>query len=317
MESMLNKEPQVLCDISALGKKRLWKEKKKSNLILAEIYKNVNRKKSERLSECAGFLVFNLTIQNRLQLKTMNSCRVRLCPICSWRRTLKIYSHMSKIMNQIKKEKEYGYLFLTLTVENISGGELCDRITEMMQGFQRFMQRKKVRDVVKGWYRGLEITYNEKNNTYHPHFHVVVAVNKSYFTDTKKYISQKEWVTLWKEAMRLEYTPIVDIRKVKGNTAKAVTEIAKYTVKDSDYIRPYDLNLSEEIVRVLDQALDKRRLVAYGGKFKELHKKLNLDDEMEGDLINVGDEKLDFITEQKIMYVWNVGYSNYFRVDSF
>ena len=49
------------------------------------------------------------------------------------------------------------------------------------------MGRKEVKSIVKGYIRKLEVTYNsdmssKSYDTYHPHFHVVIAVNKSYFT---------------------------------------------------------------------------------------------------------------------------------------
>jgi len=46
---------------------------------------------------------------------------------------------------------------------------------------------------------------------------VLLPVKKSYFTG-KLYISQKDWTSLWKKAMKLDYTPIVHIQRVKGKT---------------------------------------------------------------------------------------------------
>ncbi|MTE28523.1 replication protein, partial [Winogradskyella sp. ZXX205] len=82
--------------------------------------------------------------------------------------------------------------------------------------------------------------------------HVLLPVKKSYFG--KNYIKQTEWTSLWKKAMKLDYTPIVDIRRVKGKAKidaeqiendvreammeqKAVLEIYKYPVKDTDVVR--------------------------------------------------------------------------------
>ncbi|ELC8464112.1 protein rep (plasmid) [Clostridium perfringens] len=49
-----------------------------------------------------------------------------------------------------------------------------------------FVNRKKVKNVVIGYFRGLEVTNNlDKNSndydTYHPHFNIILMVNKSYF----------------------------------------------------------------------------------------------------------------------------------------
>ncbi|RMH95205.1 replication protein, partial [Stutzerimonas nitrititolerans] len=58
---------------------------------------------------------------------------------------------------------------------------------------------KRVNSIAKGYVRKLEITYNKERDDYHPHFHVLIAVNKSYFTDKRYYISQKEWLELWRD----------------------------------------------------------------------------------------------------------------------
>ena len=302
---------QPLVDISTTGKERNWKFKKNNNDMLAYIYDSIDPAKAERLRNCSSFLIFGRTKDNQLKLKKMNSCRVRLCPVCAWRRSLKIYSHMTKIMNYVQESDCYEYLFITLTVKNCYPEELNDHITLLLQSWQRFIQRKEIKNICIGSWRGLEITYNDLNNTFHPHFHVIFCVNKNYFK--KNYMSQARFTDLWKDSLRADYTPIVNVKKVKGNTTKAVAECAKYAVKDTDYIRPDDLDLSQFIVEILDKALDGRRLISYTGLFKDIHLKLNLDDEIDGDLIHVDNDDHDDFTNEEILYVWHVGYNNYFR----
>ena len=289
------------------------------NEYLAIAYDEIDKSKAERLRDCASWLEYEKQDNGLKRLVNANFCRVRLCPMCVWRRGLKIYSQTNAIMDAMKKEKEYGYVFLTLTIKNVTADELDSSITEMLKAWQRLMNRKRVDTAVIGWYRGLEIThnldYNSKDfDTFHPHFHCVFAVNKAYFKNAE-YITQKEWQTLWRESMRLDYDPQVDVRRVKGETAKAVSEVAKYAVKDSDYIIPDDWELTVDTVRLLDKVLHKRRFVAYGKKFKELHKKLNLDDTEDGDLIRVDNDKEESGTGEKIFYSWNVGYQQYTKVD--
>lgn len=156
----------------------------------------------------------------------------------------------------------------------------------MMKGFNRLMKYKRVDTAVLGYFRALEITKNHEEDTYHPHFHVLLPVKRSYFG--KNYIKQAEWTSLWKRAMKLDYTPIVDIRRVKGRAKidaeqiesdvreammeqKAVLEISKYPVKDTDVVRGdkvTDDNLNT--VFYLDDALSARRLIGYGGILKEI-----------------------------------------------
>src|SRR5699024_9798846 len=125
---------------------------------------------------------------------------------------------------------------------------------------------------VKGYFRSLEITYNKKDNTYHPHFHLILAVNESYFKDTRIYLTQNDWTNLWKKSLKVDYTPVVDVRRVKSKNkdfGKVIAETAKYTVKADDYLikdedGKIDEELTDNVVKTLDKALHRKRLVSFG-----------------------------------------------------
>lgn len=307
----------ALDDRSRSGRKRPWKEKKVMNEYLALVYDQVNPKKAIRLRECSKFLLFRRYSDGSKKLHGMTSCRVRLCPICSWRRSLKTYFTMRSILDQCRKEHDYAYLFLTLTVESCQGDALSDTLDRMMRAWNNLLRDPAVDKPVKAWYRAMEVTHNvnplsESYDTFHPHFHVLIAVNPSYFKDG--YLSQARWTQLWQRVLGVDYTPIVDIRRVKGDDAKAVAECAKYSVKDADYLIPEDWDLTVETVRLLDRALDRRRFVAYGKEFKRIKQVLGLEDEEDGSLVDVGDPEEhsdDYILEG---YCWYSGYRQYYRV---
>lgn len=299
----------VLSDKSGTGRERPWREKKMANEKLSVAYEDVNQQKADRLRDCANMLIFSVGDDGKKKLTQMNSCRVRLCPLCAWRRSLKVHAHTTQILDAMAGK--YAYIFLTLTVRNCTGTELTGTLNQIFKAWDRLLKRTAVKKAVKGWYRGLEVTHNIDCDTYHPHFHTLLAVNKSYF-DSRDYIKQADWADLWKQSLGANYVPVVDVRRVKGSTSKAVAEAAKYTVKDADYIIPEDWELTVETVRTLDAALDRRRLVAYGGEMKAWHKKLNLDDEVDGNLVNVGEaEPVGTLREE--VYFWHTGYSQYVR----
>ncbi len=218
--------------------------------------------------------------------------------------------------------------FLTLTVRNVAGEELKPKISDMMKGFNRLMKYKRVDTAVLGYFRALEITKNHEEDTYHPHFHVLLPVKRSYFG--KNYIKQAEWTSLWKRAMKLDYTPIVDIRRVKGRAKidaeqiesdvreammeqKAVLEISKYPVKDTDVVRGGKVTEDNlNTVFYLDDALSARRLIGYGGILKEIHKELNLGDAEDGDLVKIEEEDDEVANEAfEVMAYWHPGIKNY------
>lgn len=316
---------EILKDINKNGKDNNWKERKESNLKLADSYKRLGFKKYYRVVDCSTFLEFGVTKSSNLKLLKANFCKVRLCPMCAWRRSLKIFGQVSKVMDLVEKNYNYKYLFLTLTVKNCYGEDLKDTLDLMTYSFNKLSERKAFKQAVKGYFRSLEITYNKKDNTYHPHFHLILAVNESYFKDTRIYLTQNDWTNLWKESLKVDYTPVVDVRRVKSKNkdfGKVIAETAKYTVKADDYLikdedGKIDEELTDNVVKTLDKALHRKRLVSFGFIFKEIHKMLKLDDTEDGSLENTDneDELRDDLTDIILRYQWNIGIKNYKLVE--
>src|SRR5699024_7351723 len=104
-----------------------------------------------------------------------NSGKNGLCPICSWKKGRKDALALSVMQQYLKEEEQKEFIFLTLTAPKVKAGELEDEINHYNHSFQKLMQRKEIKTIVKGYVRKLEITYNEKRDDYHPHFHVLLA----------------------------------------------------------------------------------------------------------------------------------------------
>lgn len=290
-----------------------WTDKKIQSLDLAEVYSALGlENKALRLKECGSYLQLALNRESgEKKVYSAHFCKVRLCPMCSWRRSLKIFGQLSKIMDAMKNDG-WEFLFLTLTIKNVSPDNLSESISDLLQGYNKGLKRQKeFKNIVFGDYRALEITRNELTGEYHPHLHCILAVLPSYFTNSNYYLSNKKWSKLWAKSMKIDYNPIVDVRKIKTKKSDnkeekdfsaAVAETAKYTVKSKDYLTDnFDDNL--HIVSILDSALANRRLIGMGGVFKEVHKELNLDDPVNGDLIE--QVSLDPMVWELITYHWH------------
>lgn len=294
-----------------------------------EMKKLINNyeKKSFRVKECGTFLEYKVFKTQEKKLHNANFCKVRLCPMCAWRRSLKIFGQVSQVMNIAKGETSNKFIFLTLTQRNVTGPELKEEIDRLYKAFHYLMKRKKTKQMSLGWFRALEVTYNSASNTFHPHFHIVIMVKSYYEKNKNLYIDQAELTEMWKQSLKIDYTPIVHVEAVKikkGKTIEtAVAEIAKYTVKESDLIIKdqdgiFDLDQTDENIRILDYALAFRRLTAFGGQLKVIHQLLKLDDAENGDLINtdqtdIENNDLEYVIEK---YFWHVGFSNYVKIDS-
>lgn len=263
-------------------------KKKRKNGVLAYFMEKlvsehlVSANTLELIKECNTFMmmVADENLEKKKQHKG-NSCKNRFCPICAWKKARKDALALSVMMAYLKQEEKKEFIFLTLTAPNVSAEELNDEIKHYNQSFQRLMQRKEVRQVVKGYARKLEITYNEERDDYHPHFHVLIAVNKSYFTDTKQYISRDRWLELWQQVTKNPLITQVDVRKVRNGRDDKVYEIAKYSAKDSDYLQ------NQNVFEVFYNALKGKRLIVFSGLFKEAMTKFKngeLDDYKEKDM---------------------------------
>ena len=263
------------------------KKKRKNGVLVYFMEKLVSeRTVSENtlklIKECNTFMmmVADESLEKKKQHKG-NSCKNRFCPICAWKKARKDALALSVMMAYLKQEEKKEFIFLTLTAPNVSAEELNDEIKHYNQSFQRLMQRKEVRKVVKGYARKLEITYNEERDDYHPHFHVLIAVNKSYFTDKDYYISRDRWLELWQQVTKNPLITQVDVRKVRNGRDDKVYEIAKYSAKDSDYLQ------NQNVFEVFYNALKGKRLIVFSGLFKEAMTKFKngeLDDYKEKDM---------------------------------
>lgn len=310
----------ILLDTTKSGQVRPWKEKKMGSQKLADSYYRLgNYKKAKLVRFCGSTLLYKINPETGTKkLYSADFCKVRLCPMCSWRRSLKIFSQVSKIMDVLCMSKKYNFIFLTLTVKNCSGEELSNEIDKLFYGFNKFTKKTAFVKAINGWFRALEITHNTNKNsksydTYHPHFHMILQVNPSYFK-SKYYLKHKDWQKMWHDVMGLDYVPQVYVEKANAkNLSGAVAELAKYTVKDKDYIIKNDISLTDNSVKTLDAALRSRRLCAFGGMMKKVHQELKFDDSENGDLIHVEDEKVERedLASVLVMYRWHIGVNNY------
>lgn len=278
--------------------KRPWHENRGRSEKLAQYFKRADKKgKASRVNECARKPIFKECNCGHKNLAFANFCRERLCPMCAWRKSLRMFADLKKIACDIHHERPtVRWVMLTLTVKNVKSEELSLTIDMMFASYKRLFELKVVKKAVLGWFRALEVTYNEEQDTYHPHFHILLCVPSRYFT-TSDYIKHEEWQQLWKESARLDYEPEVHIQTVKANNRKsddamagAIAEVGKYATK-SQYL-DFDESVVDKIYSVFDTALASRRLIAYGGLLRATKKKLKLEDveSAEIDLVNTDDK---------------------------
>nr|CRY98013.1 hypothetical protein [uncultured prokaryote] len=305
----LKTSQEVLVDKSARGKEKPWAIHKLHSQYIAMAYEDVDPRKAERMKDCANYLSFWRKDDGSMKLHDARFCRVRLCPVCQWRRSLKTYAQMSQVL-EVAKSDGYQFIFLTLTMRNCEACELSDTLSKLLLAFNRLMKYKDVNKAIKGYYRGCEVKHNIERDDFHPHLHCILAVSDNYFNG-RNYLSHAKWVSLWKRALQVDYDPIVNVKRCYGGS-KSVAEACKYAVKAEDIINYDDWEMTVETLRILDNALEKRRFIGLGGVIKDIHKRLHLDDMEDGDLVHTTEQEQGEATKEEIIYFWN-GYSQYER----
>lgn len=277
-----------------------------------------------RVSECCD-IVQHVTTKDYDAMKVhfANSCTNRFCPICSWTKAKKDALMLAVLMEAIYTEKEYEFVFVTLTIPNVVADDLEPSIRRLNGALSKLFRRKIFQKVNKGYVRKLEVTYNDKEyitkemfynarsyfeardlyigdknpnfDTYHPHIHLLVAVNSSYFT-SRDYIKRDTWLKNWREVYGDQSITQVDVRKVNSKPQQvsedstfsqdvtkeghfstdfgAVAEMAKYTAKGNHLL------YSRRVFETFYKALKSKQFITFNGVFKEyvtLYKKGDLD----------------------------------------
>ena len=182
-------------------------------------------------------------------LRSANPCNRRLCPFCEWRRSRawrrRFFEGLPKFHEDFPTHRA---IFLTLTVKNVAVGDLRTCIDEMHRSWNRLHQRSFF--PTKFWFRRTEVTVGSASAnplnapTFHPHIHSVLFVPAGYFSHG--YVRQTEWQKQWMDAARLDYAPVIDVRKASASSSSggatidqsrsAALEASKYATKATDLI---------------------------------------------------------------------------------
>lgn len=274
--------------LSTLPNERPWVRHRAQADFIEDIYLNAPedwlKRYSSRMQLCSQLLEYGWKSDAdgvvNLKFKRTSFCRVRHCPVCQWRRSLRWKARFIEAAPLIGAAYPNArWIFLTLTVRNCDTENLRDTVQHMAKSWQRFTQRAGW--PAKGWIRALEVTHG-KDGRSHPHYHCLLMVPGYYFSGPH-YLSHEKWQKRWKEAARLDYNPVVDVRVIKdkgeGSTPfeVAASETLKYTVKPSDGIQDAEWFLE------MTTQLHKLRGITVGGCLREFMRVLEPDPDEEND----------------------------------
>lgn len=308
-------------------KDKPWVAHRKNADKVQEIYADAESgaffRYATRISDCGQWLIFKqftadelMEHDKKIKLSKAHFCRVRHCPVCAWRRTLALIGRFKRhLPDYLAKYPNYDYIVLTLTVKNPPMEYLRTTIQTMNDAFKKLLKRDAVLKICKGFVKTIEVTKGKDGNP-HPHFHVTIAVNKSYFTDSV-YIKQKRWVELWRDCLKIDSDPVVHVKKayVKKSlrenrdqvtagerVTSALTETVKYSTKEADLIDDpsFLIGLTEQVQRL--------RFISTGGCLKGIlsrDKKQDDPDEITDEEMLLEDDDSDPAKGDQFKCEWN------------
>lgn len=211
------------------------------------------RKSYERIFHCGH------TIIQKNHKITSKYCGDRWCRVCG---SIRMARAIDGYGDQLKSLKDIQ--FLTLTARNVEADGLRKEIESMIKIFQRIRgAARKAKIHIKGL-RKLECTHNSNDDTYNPHFHLLIEGHEA-----ARYILDG-WIERHPDALEAGQC-------LKEADEDAIMELLKYAFK-----LPFNVdNLDDkEIVAadVIFQAMRRKRTLQPFGGIKAVKEDIDAED---------------------------------------
>jgi hypothetical protein len=209
--------------------------------------------KKQRIKYWSTYHCRNVVLQNGDSFSS-SLCRKRWCSCCCRIKT-------AELTNGYKKPlMELGQLyFVTLTRPNVKGRQLKSEIRKLQTAFTRIknnMQSKNYGIKIQGM-RKLEVTYNEKSDTYHPHFHIIMS----------DYLATQTLLKLWHNQFPTANSKAQDVRPIPLGDEQSFIELFKYATKETTKDGE---EYSGEVLNTIYSSLNGIKLYQKYGTFKKV-----------------------------------------------
>lgn len=299
----------------------IWEERnekfREHKLISAQIARrlralgDIYERRADRMAHCSDVLEYKYcTDCDKLQVVRANLCRDRFCSVCQWRLALQRYAAMSRILDGIGNGyPEASYSLVTLTVRNCAPAELAKTVERINAAWHLCSNQRHIKSIIMGYAKSLELTYNRRTRTLHPHAHIIIM-----WADKEAQAHAGALVEAWLRACdkhsltaNIAAQNAQEIQAEEGDSLRgAILETYKYAVKSKEVI-----SMPQDVMAEVVKQWANKRLVSYGGKIKE-YAKLT---EAECDVITDDNLEIDVspcrccggVNTQNIIYRWAFG----------
>ena len=297
-----------------------WNSLKKASVLVSKALKKdaFTRKRGIIMASCSDRIIYKVEESGALTYAGTWLCRDRMCPICSWRLSVRRVAEMIKTVAVLaERYPETKAVHVVLTVKNCSLDMLGATIHAMSEGFARLRRRTLWNDYIKGYVRSVEITRNSATGEYHPHIHIVAIVPTTY----TRQISIGDWRDLWMDCAKLSYLPQVyashayakkdiptaefqmvwnETSETAGAARAAIIEAIKYPMKPMSLQGAATTGDMPELAKQLQGI----RLMSTGGIIKTIRRELGYSDTEPRSLDEVTINPNDGIDRYYLVYKW-------------
>ena len=246
-----------------------------------------------RVNSCGSYLMFKQGVVNNevvTKLDQIFLCKHKYCVFCQAIKASKRLKSLKEVFSNIETDR-YKYKFITLTAPSVTAKELRGQVNAMQSAFNALNTSYKKAKLLHGYYKSVELTYNEQTNEFHPHLHIVADC---------EYIPQQKLCEDWTRLCKYHAVKYDD--KYDGDFVCDIRlafkphELCKYIVK------PDTLTPSAVLQLLQTNALAGMRDNSCSGTIRQRLKVVENEIELQNE---VNKTKFDKMEYTEIVYLWN------------
>ena len=200
-------------DLQKAVHKLHWQERIELIAALAQSSRPADNKTAARLAACAQVARLWLDPAKGRVSNIITRCGVRICPWCTHHRTARAKYQILEVMGKMASPRT-----IVLTARS-NDQPLATQLKKLRDDFHKLRRNKKWKALVTSGIYTVEVTYNPRAMTWHPHVHLIID---------GQFFPQPLLSSLWKQATG--DSNIVWIHKIDDALSSAM-ELAAYIGK--------------------------------------------------------------------------------------
>ena len=227
----------------------------------------------------------NTLLQNGSKSKG-ELCRKRWCENCNRIKTAEMMNGYSKPLQDLQEEDDL--YFITLTSKTVQEKRLRHEIERRYKAFTRIKDNlRKNHNIRLVGCRKLEVTYNEKEDWYHPHFHFIQKGKRE----------AEMLLEYWYKHNPLAGAGGQSIKLIDANDSKSLIELFKYATKE---VAKDEINA--KALHNIYKSIDCKRVFQTYGKLRKVKEIKEAKEEF---------NDLDFIKPNSEIWVYDLALKDY------